>query len=280
MKKAVLTSILSLAATAAWARAYFAPQGEMISNAQVIAVVDIRSVATPAGLYEAMTSSVARVESREQGAKLLFPYKVATGIVETVLKGDPRKSVSFRVPTFFPCAVTEVHKGRHLVFLSQADGALQGNNWHYAYRPISDDRTEWYESQSSLRLVAMPLSTVIRQVTDAIQESEPPNGSADTDDAPRHGSAADVSGTTKIHPVLFATAMLLFVASCTHVYRQSAHDRRVGHPWMHAISCALIAWPLSYLYWLFLWPGTLRQKVFGSDEAHARKWAERKLRKT
>ena len=82
---------------------------------------------------------------------------------------------------------------------------------------------------------------------------------------------------TNIHPVRLAIGLLLLIASCVHVFRQSVRDRRIGHPWRHTLSCALIAWPLCYVYWLFLWPGTLRQKLFGSDEERALKWAKRKL---
>lgn len=46
---------------------------------------------------------------------------------------------------------------------------------------------------------------------------------------------------------------------------------------MHTLACLIIMWPLSYLFWLFWWPGKLRQKLFDSDEARARKWARQYL---
>ena len=62
-------------------------------------------------------------------------------------------------------------------------------------------------------------------------------------------------------------------ATIIHVFWDSKHDARIGHPWMHAIMCAVIIWPIPYLCWLFWWPGKLRQKFFGSDERKAQRWA-------
>jgi len=172
MKNVFMSLVFIFGATAVWAKAYFAPQTEMISNAQVIAVVNIQSVVTPAGQYAARTSAVVRAMSREGDVACLFPYQVASGTVEKVLKGEPLKSISFRVPSFFPCAVTEVNEGRYIVFLTPVNGVLLGNNWNYAYRPIVDGQVEWYEDKNSLKLTGMPLKTAIRQIVDTIKEQQ------------------------------------------------------------------------------------------------------------
>jgi tellurite resistance protein TehA-like permease len=62
---------------------------------------------------------------------------------------------------------------------------------------------------------------------------------------------------------------VLLLASCTHVFIESARNRRIGHPVLHALMCAIVLWPLPYLLWLFWWPGALRQKLFGSDRERA-----------
>jgi len=84
--------------------------------------------------------------------------------------------------------------------------------------------------------------------------------------------------SSKLELVFRAIGIILLIASCVHVFRESKGDRRIGKPWLHVISCALILWPLSYLFWLFLWPGKLRQKLFGSEEERAQEWARQKLK--
>jgi transposase len=70
--------------------------------------------------------------------------------------------------------------------------------------------------------------------------------------------------------------LLLVLAACVHVFIVSRKDPRIGHPWRYAIMCFMV-WPLSYLCWLFWWPGKLRQALFGSDKVRAEKWAQRRL---
>jgi hypothetical protein len=53
----------------------------------------------------------------------------------------------------------------------------------------------------------------------------------------------------------------MLMASCIHVFIDSVRDRRIGHPWMHALMCAIVVWPLAYIFWLFWWPGKLRQAI-------------------
>jgi len=73
--------------------------------------------------------------------------------------------------------------------------------------------------------------------------------------------------------------VILLIASCIHVYVDSKRDPRIGRPWRHALMCALIAWPLPYLLWLFWWPGKVRQALFGSDRDKADQWARRQMGK-
>ena len=72
---------------------------------------------------------------------------------------------------------------------------------------------------------------------------------------------------------LVLVLLVIQIASIIHVFWDSKHDAKIGHPWMHAIMCAIIIWPIPYLCWLFWWPGKLRQKLFGSDEKRAQLWA-------
>jgi hypothetical protein len=71
--------------------------------------------------------------------------------------------------------------------------------------------------------------------------------------------------------------LILCLASCIHVFLDSKHDLHIGHPWMHSIMCAIL-WPLPYVLWLFLWPGKLRQAIFGSDRDRiSRKFAKGRI---
>ncbi len=71
---------------------------------------------------------------------------------------------------------------------------------------------------------------------------------------------------------------LLMLATFIHVFRDSMKDPRIGHPWMHALMCVIVIWPLPYLCWLLWWPGKLRQRLFGSDRERIRKKVQRELR--
>jgi len=73
--------------------------------------------------------------------------------------------------------------------------------------------------------------------------------------------------------------LILLIASCIHVFLDSKRDPQIGHPWRHALMCALVVWPLPYLLWLFWWPGKLRQALFGSDRDKAEQWARERMDK-
>jgi len=77
-----------------------------------------------------------------------------------------------------------------------------------------------------------------------------------------------------IHNIPQVTAVVILVlASSVHVFLQSKRDRRIGYPLRHALMCAIVLWPLSYLCWIFWWPGNLRQAMFGSNRDSAHEWA-------
>ena len=153
MKTIIILLILAVSASNSIAKAYFAREMEMVTNAEFIAIVNVQ-----------WTS-----EFKETTP---FPYQVATGTVERVLKGEQPEAISFHVPTFYPCAVTEVHAGRYLVFLRKEFGALQGNNWYYSYRPISDGIIEWYKDTNTLDMAEMPLESVVQQIEEQMKNPQ------------------------------------------------------------------------------------------------------------
>ena len=79
-------------------------------------------------------------------------------------------------------------------------------------------------------------------------------------------------------PILNLIWLALMIASCVHVGMDSSRERRIGHPFMHVMMCLVVCWPLTYILWLFCWPGKLRQKLFGSDREKAQRWAANQLR--
>lgn len=133
---------------AAHARAFFAPKEEMISNSVVVAVVDITDV-----------------KSLEPNA-MQGDQQVQATVKETIA-GQPGTNLMFRVPSFYPCAVTQVTNGTYLVFLSKGQHGLQGNNWHLSYRPVKDGKIEWYKSDSPYELEWKPKEDVLREVRKA-----------------------------------------------------------------------------------------------------------------
>jgi hypothetical protein len=71
----------------------------------------------------------------------------------------------------------------------------------------------------------------------------------------------------------------VYVVSLIHVFIQSKNDKHVGYPIRHTLMVAIVLWPLGYLFWVLMWPGCLRQAIFGTDEEKAQKWAEKILNK-
>ena len=81
------------------------------------------------------------------------------------------------------------------------------------------------------------------------------------------------------NPVVFLVVLALSIASSLHVFCESSRDRRIGNRWWHVGINYLVCWPLSYLCWVFWWPGSLRQSMFGTDRDRARQWARDMIEK-
>jgi hypothetical protein len=151
----LITAILVtglLLPTAAHGKAYFAPKAEMISNSVVIAVVDITDV-----------------KSLEPKAQ--YGDQLATATVNQTLAGRARTNINFRVPCFFPCAITQVSNGTYLVFLSKGNHGLQGCNWHLSYRPVKDGKIEWYGNKSPHELEWRAKEDVLREVKEEVAKA-------------------------------------------------------------------------------------------------------------
>jgi hypothetical protein len=155
-KTAAVPAILILLPLFAHAKARFAPKGEMIAEADVIAVVTITDV------------------------KSLEPEKrvgdqLATAVVKQVIKGEIKneQEIEFFVSSFFPCAVTQVSKGAYLVFLAKDGKMLKGKNWHLSYRPIENGSLDWYKDDTSYALEKKPLEKVVAEVHAIVKDPKP-----------------------------------------------------------------------------------------------------------
>ena len=146
----LITSLLLPAA--AHAKAYFAPKAEMISNSVVIAVVDITEV-----------------KSLERNAQ--YGDQFVTATVKQTLAGKVGTKINFRVPCFFPCAITQVTNGTYLVFLSKDKQGLQGCNWHLSYRPVKDGKIEWYKNDSPNELEWRADEEVLKEVKQEVAKA-------------------------------------------------------------------------------------------------------------
>jgi len=76
-----------------------------------------------------------------------------------------------------------------------------------------------------------------------------------------------------------AILIVLYLVNLTHVFMQSKRDKRIGYPIRHTFMVAIILWPLGYLFWILMWPGNLRQAIFGTDEEKAQKWVKKHFEK-
>lgn len=111
--------------TIAHAKAYFASKEEMISNSDLIAVVDITDLA-----------------AAETGKRLRD--ELATATVKTTLIGRS--------------------KGDYLVFLSKGKQEMEGCNWHLSYRPVKDGKVEWFKKGSRNELEWQPQDEVLKDI--------------------------------------------------------------------------------------------------------------------
>jgi len=128
----------------AHAKAYFADKKEMVREADLIALVEITRLKKLEPEKSCGTD--------EARAKLIH-----------LVKGSGAAEITFRVPCFFPCAIVNLKPGRHLVFLKEREGILQGNNWHLSYRPVTAGEVEWYEKGPG-QLKKQPLLEVLADV--------------------------------------------------------------------------------------------------------------------
>jgi len=164
MTRITVLCLILLTAQSAFGRAYFAPKREMIAKSQVIAIVQITDV-------------ISLEPEKRLGDRR------ARATIREVLKGaiEKGKEMEFTVPCFFPCAITEVSTGEYLVFLSEEQGQLQGNNWHLSYRPIRDGKVEWYRDDTSYELVQTELDKVVQEVREQLSQTPEQQGGADAD---------------------------------------------------------------------------------------------------
>ena len=132
------------------AKAYYAPEDEMIERAEVIAIVDI--------------SRVEKAETKSQP----FDYgEIAHATVQQTLKGKLPKEINLYGGESFICAQVHFKPGRFLVFLRHAGEFLVGCNWHLSVRPIKDTEVEWYIPGERNNLSWQSLDTVLVRIQNA-----------------------------------------------------------------------------------------------------------------
>ena len=78
------------------------------------------------------------------------------------------------------------------------------------------------------------------------------------------------------NPQVNPIVLILWIASLVHVGIQSVKYKRVGRPFWHIAMVGLVIWPISYLIWLFYWPGILRKR---KAELNSEKWVENLFRR-
>lgn len=70
-----------------------------------------------------------------------------------------------------------------------------------------------------------------------------------------------------INPLL----LILWIASLVHVGIQSVKYKRVGRPFWHIVLVGFVLWPISYLLWVFYWPGLL---IKSKEKLKSEEWVE------
>ncbi len=68
-------------------------------------------------------------------------------------------------------------------------------------------------------------------------------------------------------PELAALWFFLAIMSAIHIHRQSERIG-VGVRW-YDMTGAVLLFPLYYLFWLFIWPGSLRRSIDELEDAKA-----------
>jgi hypothetical protein len=133
------------------AKAYFAPEAEMIAKSDAIAIVQID-----------------KVDTLETKAEPFDFRQVAHSKVERTLKGTLPESILIHGNETFICAQVRLRPGRFLVCLKKVGTLLAGVNWHLSVRPIDGDKVEWYTPGTHMDLSWQPLDRVVQRVKDAI----------------------------------------------------------------------------------------------------------------
>jgi len=132
------------------AKAYYAPEDEMIERAEVIAIVDI-----------------SRVEKTETKSQPFNYSQIAHATVQETLKGKLPKEIQLYGGESFECAQVHFTPGRSLVFLRHAGEFLVGCNWDLSVRPIKDTEVEWYVPGERHNLSWQLLDTVLARIQNA-----------------------------------------------------------------------------------------------------------------
>jgi hypothetical protein len=131
----------------AFGKAAYHGKTNMVSSAEVIAVV-----------------TISKVESTTAKRKGWTYSEAATAKVEQVLKGSlPRQVVLYGGENFI-CAQVRYKPGRYIVFLRHDEDLLVGENWHLGVREIKDDNVEWFKDDASLDLKSTKVDEVLKEI--------------------------------------------------------------------------------------------------------------------
>ena len=156
MKLLFLSSLaLLLSLCGVQAKAAYYPADWMITNAEVIAVVEITTVTTNSVKGKHWTYS-----------------ETASAKVEKVLKGRLPSEVRLQGGEDFICAQVKYQPGRRLVFLQRDGELLAGINWHLGNRAIINDKVEWFDDANLWKPVVLPLTTVLERIEAQLQKRD------------------------------------------------------------------------------------------------------------
>jgi len=181
MEKIILSFLfLCFFSNIAFAKAYFADKEKMILKSDFIAIVNI--------------TNVIFIETDKQ-----YRNQEANASVNKILKGNTENNITFFVPCFFPCAVASVKKGPYIVFLKHEKNKLSGVNWGLSYRPIKNNKVEWYSNEDTLKLEEKDFVEVIEDITEVIEKQKNRNNLAAEERIDRTTGRSDVCELHKVH---------------------------------------------------------------------------------
>lgn len=143
------------------AKAAYASKNDMIRNADVIAVVQIKSLDN----------------TEKRGSHWTF-HQVSDAEILTPIKGVSEKEIKLYGGEDFVCAQCHFLPGKNLVFLNKDIGLYSGTNWHLSCIPIKDDgKMEWIEDNNRQPTVRKNLNEVISEIKKVL--GQPPKLSAE-----------------------------------------------------------------------------------------------------